>query len=163
MFEMFYIGIFQFVMFWFGFQCGVVMGDFYIIEDVVLFVWGGVIQWVGFCVVVLIVIYVYDFGGWVVVLGFVDLYIYVVWVGDCLSDWEVKLQGVIYEEILVWGGGICLIMWVIVVVDVVELVVLVCFCFVLLWVLGVIIIEVKSGYGFDFDVELWMLWVVCEL
>ncbi|MFZ4575372.1 MAG: imidazolonepropionase [Phycisphaerales bacterium] len=49
---------------------------------------------------------VLDAAGRVVIPGFVDCHTHLCWAGDRLDEWEMKLRGVPYLEILARGGGI---------------------------------------------------------
>ena len=146
-----------------GPQRGAAMGDLHIIEDAALLVRGGVIQWVGPRAAAPTATHVHDLGGRAVVPGLVDPHTHAVWAGDRLSDWEAKLQGATYEEILARGGGIRSTMRATAAADVAELVALARPRLAALRASGATTIEVKSGYGLDFDAELRMLRAVREL
>ncbi len=49
---------------------------------------------------------VVELGGRVVLPGFVDAHTHACWSGDRLDEWEARLRGAGYEEILAGGGGI---------------------------------------------------------
>ncbi|AAF12215.1 imidazolonepropionase [Deinococcus radiodurans] len=146
-----------------GPQRGAAMGDLHIIEDAALLVRGGVIQWVGPRAAAPTATHVHDLGGRAVVPGLVDPHTHAVWAGDRLSDWEAKLQGATYEEILARGGGIRSTMRATAAADVAELVALARPRLASLRASGATTTEVKSGYGLDFDAELRMLRAVREL
>lgn len=95
--------------------------------------------------------------------GLVDCYMYIVFGGDCVCEFEMWLEGVLYEEIVCVGGGILFSVNVICVVDDVELLVCVLFCVDYLIVEGVIMLEIKLGYGLIVVDEMKMLWVVWQI
>lgn len=96
-----------------------------------------------------------DCGGCWIMLGFVDCYMYFVYGGNCVYEFELCLKGVSYEEIVCVGGGIVLMVMVICKVSEVEFVVSVLLWFDVLIGEGVIIVEIKLGYGFDVEMEMW--------
>lgn len=146
-----------------GPQRGVAMRELNMTEDAALLVKDGVIAWVGPRAHAPAASETVDLGGRAVVPGLVDPHTHAVWAGDRLADWEAKLQGATYEEILVRGGGIRSTMRATAAADVAELVTLARPRLAALRASGATTTEVKSGYGLDFDAELRMLRAVREL
>lgn len=66
----------------------------------------------------------------------------------------------IYEDIFVDGGGIFCIVDVVCGVFDDELVVIFVDYFDVMFVYGMMMVEVKIGYGFDIEIELWMFLVI---
>jgi imidazolonepropionase len=104
-----------------------------------------------------------DAGGKVVCPGFVDPHTHIVWAGDRLDEFELKLKGANYLEILAAGGGILSTVAKTRASLVDDLVasglkrldkMLAC---------GTTTAEIKTGYGLDTDSELKMLRVIEEL
>lgn len=93
--------------------------------------------------------------------GLIDCYIYVVFGGDWVWEFEMCLEGVFYEEIVCVGGGIVLMVRVICEVFEEELLDVVLICVDVLIVEGVMVLEIKFGYGLDMEIELCMFCVVC--
>lgn len=105
---------------------------------------------------------VVDAHGCVLMPGFVDCHTHACWVGDRLDEWEMKLRGATYLQILEKGGGI---MSTVRAVRLAPVPTLVSF---LLWRLaemqrsGTTAAEVKSGYGLSTHEELKMLRAIHE-
>ena len=104
-----------------------------------------------------------DAKGMVVCPGFVDPHTHIVFAGDRLDEFELKIKGAEYLEILENGGGIISTVRQTRDASVAELVeesrarldkMLAC---------GTTTVEVKTGYGLDTDTELKMLEVIAEL
>ena len=146
-----------------GPQRGAAMRDLTILENAALLVRGGLIEWVGPAAEAPAAPETVDLGGRAVVPGLVDPHTHAVWAGDRLADWEAKLQGATYEEILSRGGGIRSTMRATAAADVAELVTLARPRLAALRASGATTLEVKSGYGLDFAAELRMLRAVREL
>lgn len=97
---------------------------------------------------------VFDVRGNVLLLGFVDFYIYLVFGGFCFDEFIWWFNGDSYMSIMECGGGIINIVCVIWEVFFEELKYKVeWFLDIMSW-MGVIIVEGKSGYGLDCDIEL---------
>lgn len=47
-----------------------------------------------------------DLGGRLMMLGLIDCYMYIVFGGDCVGEFEMCFNGVSYEEVVKVGGGI---------------------------------------------------------
>lgn len=146
-----------------GPQRGAAMRELNMTEDAALLVKGGVIAWVGPRAHAPTAAETVDLGGRAVVPGLVDPHTHAVWAGDRLADWEAKLSGATYEEILARGGGIRSTMRATAAAGVEELVALARPRLAALRASGATTTEVKSGYGLDFDAELRMLRAVREL
>lgn len=146
-----------------GPQRGAAMRELNMTEDAALLVKDGVIAWVGAVADAPACDTAHDLGGRAVVPGLVDPHTHAVWAGDRLADWEAKLSGATYEEILARGGGIRSTMRATAAAGVPELVRLARPRLQALRDSGATTVEVKSGYGLDFDAELRMLRAVREL
>ncbi|WP_278914716.1 imidazolonepropionase [Deinococcus wulumuqiensis] len=146
-----------------GPQRGAAMRELTVLQDVALLVKNGLVEWVGPAAEAPSATQTTDLGGRAVVPGLVDPHTHAVWAGDRLSDWEAKVQGATYEEILVRGGGIRSTMRATAAADVAELVTLARPRLAALRASGATTLEVKSGYGLDFAAELRMLRAVREL
>src|SRR5512135_3362503 len=90
-------------------QRGTDLGQLGIILDGAVLIQGGVIQEVG-TTFELQQKYpgedMLDAGGHVVMPGFVDPHTHAMWTGDRAAEFEMRLQGKTYLEILAAGGGI---------------------------------------------------------
>jgi imidazolonepropionase len=104
-----------------------------------------------------------DAGAQVVCPGFVDPHTHIVWAGERLDEFELKIKGADYLEILAAGGGILSTVEKTRAASVGELVeaglkrldkMLAC---------GTTTVEIKTGYGLDTETELKMLRVIEEL
>jgi imidazolonepropionase len=99
----------------------------------------------------------FDAGGCAVVPGLVDPHTHAVWAGDRLADFEARLKGVAYEQILAAGGGIRSTIRATAAATEEQLVALAAPRIAALVRSGATTIEVKSGYGFTVEAELRML------
>jgi imidazolonepropionase len=104
-----------------------------------------------------------DAGGRAVCPGFVDPHTHIVFAGDRLNEFQLKIQGAEYLDILAAGGGIISTVQKTRAASIEQLVevsrkrldkMLVC---------GTTTAEVKTGYGLDAETELKMLRVIEEL
>lgn len=95
-----------------------------------------------------------DLGGRAVVPGLVDPHTHVVWAGDRLADFEARVSGVPYEEILARGGGIRSTMRHTAAASIPELIELARPRLAALVAGGATTVEIKSGYGFTAGAEL---------
>ncbi|RJF68894.1 imidazolonepropionase [Deinococcus cavernae] len=146
-----------------GPQSGAAMRELTVLEDAALLVKNGLIEWVGPASAAPAAAQTLALGGRAVVPGLIDPHTHAVWAGDRLRDWEAKLGGATYEEILSRGGGIRSTMRATAAASVPELVRLARPRLQALRDSGATTVEVKSGYGLDFDAELRMLQAVREL
>ncbi|GGR83212.1 imidazolonepropionase [Deinococcus sedimenti] len=146
-----------------GVQRGAAMSDLKVIPDAAMLVSGGVIRWIGPRADASGMVQEHDLGGVAVVPGLIDPHTHAVWAGDRLADFEARVQGVPYEEILARGGGIRSSMRATGAASVDDLVALARPRLEALRASGATTIEVKSGYGMDFDAELRMLHAVRAL
>ncbi|WP_309571961.1 imidazolonepropionase [Deinococcus sp.] len=146
-----------------GRQHGAAMRDLTTIPDAAMLVSEGVIRWVGPRPGAPASTREHDLGGVAVVPGIVDPHTHAVWAGDRLADFEARVQGVPYEEILALGGGIRSSMRATGAASVDDLVALARPRLQALRASGATTIEVKSGYGLDFDAEVRMLRAVRAL
>ncbi|AKH15998.1 imidazolonepropionase [Deinococcus soli (ex Cha et al. 2016)] len=146
-----------------GMQRGAAMRDLTVIPDVAMLVSGGVIRWIGPRADAPSNAQEHDLGGVAVVPGLIDPHTHAVWAGDRLADFEARVQGVPYEEILARGGGIRSSMRATGAASVDDLVALARPRLEALRDSGATSMEVKSGYGMDFDAELRMLQAVRAL
>ncbi|GAA5534233.1 imidazolonepropionase [Deinococcus aluminii] len=146
-----------------GPQRGAAMRELTMLKDAALLVRDGVIAWVGPRQDAPQTPHTQDLGGVAVVPGLIDPHTHAVWAGDRLADFEARVEGVPYEEMLARGGGIRSTMRATAAASVEELVNLARPRLEALLRSGATTIEVKSGYGLDFEAELRMLRAVREL
>jgi imidazolonepropionase len=137
---------------------GAQMSEIEIIEEAAIaisagrFVWTGKHQdWIGHATVTV------DLGGRAVVPGLVDPHTHAVWAGDRLADFEARVSGATYEQILAAGGGIRRTIRSTALASHEELVALARPRLNALIHSGATVIEVKSGYGFNSAAEIRML------
>jgi imidazolonepropionase len=104
-----------------------------------------------------------DAGGKVVCPGFVDAHTHIVWAGSRLNEFEEKIEGVDYLDILAAGGGILSTVEATRRASCDELVELGLRRLDKMLACGTTTAEVKTGYGLDTDTELKMLQVIEEL
>jgi len=145
---------------------GAVMPDVGIIENGSVAIAGGNIVGVGTTDTILnefTAVEMIDANGKVVCPGFVDPHTHIVYAGDRLNEFELKIKGADYLEILTSGGGIISTVRHTRDASVEQLVeqslkrldkMLAC---------GTTTCEIKTGYGLDTETELKMLAVIAEL
>jgi imidazolonepropionase len=140
------------------------MDELTVVKDAALAISGGQIDWVGArgewegeAEATL------DLGGVAVVPGLVDPHTHAVWAGDRLGDFEARVAGATYEEILLAGGGIRSTVRATAAASMEELVELARPRVEALLRSGATTIEVKSGYGFAIAAELAMLEAIAKL
>jgi imidazolonepropionase len=104
-----------------------------------------------------------DLGGVAVLPGLIDPHTHAVWAGDRLGDFEARVAGATYEQILLAGGGIRSTVRATAAASVEELVALARPRVEALLRSGATTIEVKSGYGFEVSAELAMLEAIAKL
>jgi imidazolonepropionase len=104
-----------------------------------------------------------DVGGRAVVPGLIDPHTHAVWAGDRLADFEARMSGSTYEEILAAGGGIRSTIRATAAASQEDLVALAKPRIDSLIASGATTIEIKSGYGFTPEAELAMLEAIRSL
>lgn len=104
-----------------------------------------------------------DAAGNVVMPGFVECHTHIVYAGDRLNEFELRIKGASYLEIMEAGGGIVSTMRRTREASVAELVELSRKRLDQMLALGTTTCEVKTGYGLDTETELKMLHVIEEL
>ena len=104
-----------------------------------------------------------DAGGKVVCPGFVDAHTHTVYAGDRLNEFELKIKGADYLDILAAGGGILSTVEKTRQASCNELVKLALARLDTMLACGTTTAEIKTGYGLDTDTELKMLSVIEEL
>ena len=104
-----------------------------------------------------------DAGGRVVCPGFVDPHTHIVYAGDRLNEFELKIKGAAYLDILASGGGIISTVRNTRAATVDELVELAMRRLDKMLACGTTTAEIKTGYGLDTDTELKMLTVIEQL
>ncbi|HWB20655.1 MAG TPA: imidazolonepropionase [Phycisphaerales bacterium] len=100
---------------------------------------------------------VIDAGGCVLMPAFVDCHTHACWAGQRLDEFQQKLEGRAYLDILKSGGGIMSTVRAVREAPLEELVALVLRRLYAMAALGTGTVEIKSGYGLDTDTELKML------
>ena len=133
------------------------MRELTIIPDAALLVRDGLIAWVGPAKDAPRAEQTRDLGGVAVTPALTDPHTHAVWAGDRLGDFEARVEGVPYETILARGGGIRSTMRATRQASLDELVALALPRLQALSASGAATIEIKSGYGLDFETELRML------
>jgi len=104
-----------------------------------------------------------DAGGRVVCPGFVDAHTHVVYAGDRVQEFEMRIQGASYMEIMAAGGGILSTMRAVRAADVQQLVHESRERLDVMLNLGTTTAEVKTGYGLSTEAELKMLQAIAQL
>ena len=104
-----------------------------------------------------------DAHGKVVMPGFVDPHTHLVWAGDRAAEFELRLQGKTYLEILAAGGGILSTVRATRAASVAQLVRQSLERAWEAFVHGTTTMEVKTGYGLTLDSELKQLKIILEL
>ena len=104
-----------------------------------------------------------DVEGRVVCPGFVDPHTHIVFAGDRLNEFELKIKGADYLEILANGGGIISTVNQTRAASLEELVIQSLERLYKMLACGTTTAEVKTGYGLDTETELKMLQAIAEL
>jgi imidazolonepropionase len=140
------------------------MGELKVVKDAALAISGGRIDWVGarsdWAADAAATI---DLGGVAVLPGLIDPHTHAMWAGDRLGDFEARVAGATYEEILLAGGGIRSTVRATTAASMEELVALAKPRVEALLRSGATTIEVKSGYGFAILAEIAMLEAITKL
>lgn len=104
-----------------------------------------------------------DAGGKVVCPGFVDPHTHVVYAGNRVAEFEMRIKGASYTEIMAAGGGIVSTTQAVRAASVVQLVAETRPRLEAMLALGTTTVEIKTGYGLDTENELKMLKTIEEL
>jgi len=104
-----------------------------------------------------------DAGGKVVCPGFVDPHTHAVYAGDRAAEFEMRIQGASYMEIMNAGGGIVSTMKAVRAASVEQLAAETRPRLDAMLALGTTTVEIKTGYGLDTASELKMLQAIAEL
>lgn len=104
-----------------------------------------------------------DVSGRVVCPGFVDCHTHLVFAGDRVAEWEQKVAGVPYLEILAAGGGILSTMRATRATPFQHLLAEARVRLDTMLALGTTTVEIKTGYGLDLDSEMACLGVMAAL
>jgi imidazolonepropionase len=104
-----------------------------------------------------------DAGGRTVIPGFVECHTHIVYGGNRLNEFELRIKGASYLEIMEAGGGIVSTMQNTREANVTELVAEARKRLDQMLALGVTTCEIKTGYGLETEAELKMLHVIEEL
>ncbi len=140
------------------------MSELKVVKDAVLAISGESIDWVGArndwtgeAAATL------DLGGVAVLPGLIDPHTHAVWAGDRLADFEARVAGATYEQILLAGGGIRSTVRATAAASMEELIALAKARVEALLRSGATTVEVKSGYGFAISAEIAMLEAIAVL
>ena len=104
-----------------------------------------------------------DAGSKVVCPGFVDPHTHVVYAGDRVAEFEMRIKGASYPEIMAAGGGIVSTTNAVRTASVAQLVAETRPRLEAMLALGTTTVEIKTGYGLDTENELKMLKAIEEL
>ncbi len=104
-----------------------------------------------------------DAGGKVVCPGFVDPHTHVVYAGDRAAEFEMRIQGASYMEIMAAGGGILSTVKALRAASTEQLVAESRPRLDAMLALGTTTVEIKTGYGLNTESELKMLRAIAEL
>ena len=104
-----------------------------------------------------------DLRGRAVVPGFVDPHTHLIWAGDRAGEFEMRLQGKSYMEIMAAGGGILATLTATRQASLAQLVEEARSRVDIAFTYGTTTIEAKTGYGLDIETELRQLEAILEL
>lgn len=104
-----------------------------------------------------------DAGGRAVVPGFVDSHTHALFAGSRLGEFEQRVQGVTYQQLLAEGGGILATVAATQAASVDELVAATSTRLETMLALGTTTVEIKTGYGLETEAELRMLQALVRL
>ena len=104
-----------------------------------------------------------DLRGRAVVPGFVDPHTHLIWAGDRAGEFEMRLQGKSYMEIMAAGGGILATLTATRQASLAQLVEEARSRVDIAFTYGTTTIEAKTGYGLDIETELRQLAAILEL
>jgi len=104
-----------------------------------------------------------DLSGRAVVPGFVDPHTHLIWAGDRANEFEMRLQGKSYMEIMAAGGGILATLTATRKASLEQLVEEARSRVDIAFAHGTTTIEAKTGYGLDIETELRQLEAILEL
>lgn len=104
-----------------------------------------------------------DASGKIVCPGFVDAHTQIVYVGDRAAEFELRIAGASYLEIMAAGGGIVSTMRKVRAASLDELVTEARTRLNTMLALGTTTVEIKTGYGLDLESELKMLRAIARL
>ena len=105
----------------------------------------------------------FDANGKVVCPGFIDPHTHIVFAGDRLNEFELKIKGADYLEILAGGGGIISTVRQTRLASVQDLVSQARVRLDKMLACGTTTVEIKTGYGLDTETEMKMLAAIEEL
>jgi len=106
---------------------------------------------------------IFDCAGRLVTPALIDCHTHLVFAGDRAKEWDQRLQGVSYEEIAKAGGGILTTLKATREAELEELVFLTKGRAMTLMSEGVGAVEIKSGYGLDYNNEIKCLQAVSQV
>lgn len=149
-----------------GPQRGSSLGDLHIIEDGGIAIKDGVIAGVGKRIEIensFDADEVLDARGCVLLPGFVDPHTHLIWAGDRAGEFELRVRGASYMEIMAAGGGIASTVEATRSADLDELVELGGARAQTMFAYGTTTAEAKSGYGLDLSTELRTLEAILKI
>lgn len=146
-----------------GLKKGPAQKDITVIRDAAMVVEGETLLWVGERKEAPAADRTVDFRNKAVVPGLIDPHTHLIWSGSRLNDFEARVQGVSYEEILARGGGIHQTVRYTQASTAFEMVSLAVPRLNAMVRSGATTLEVKTGYGLNYDTEMRMLEAIRDL
>ena len=143
-----------------GPQRGLALGDLSIIENAAIAVHDGRIVEPGcakVCWILYKATYLLNAEGRIVTPGFVDPHTHLIWAGDRAEEFEKRLAGATYQEIMAAGGGIIRTVRDTRAADLLDLVEQASLRLDRMLRYGTTTVECKTGYGLDLETEINML------